>query len=117
MKHKDYWEKIKATAICCLGMFVSLWTTVLHYTTRVNKLFFQFEISHEHISDYSVSIIQTKISTTLQEYRIINWSFLFLVLLGILLIILVYRLNHYPEDERSSCDSDEDARNCNMPSD
>ncbi len=102
MEHREYLERIKATAICCLGVFVSVWTTVLNYTTKVNKLFLQLEISHEHISDYSVSIFQTKILTTLQEYRIINWSFPFLVLLGILLLILVHRLNRYQKDNYSA---------------
>lgn len=102
MKEKTHSEKIKALVGACCGTFIWLWMAVLNYVTRVNRLLLEIDISGAPISDYSVSVIQTKITTAhLEEYRVINWSFPLLVLLGVLILALVHKVNHDPEDRNS----------------
>lgn len=98
------------------GTFIILWSTTLSYISRVHKLLIQLSISDDSISRYAVSVTQTKITTeSLESYRIINWSFPLLVLLGIQLVVLMYWLNSIQNKTVSLYDADGNDASLNKP--
>lgn len=88
-------DKIKAKVRCCYGTVILLWTTMLNHISRARNITLELDSSNRAILEMSVSVFQTKISTVIQEYRIINWSFLYLILLTVLFLSLDRDIIHY----------------------
>ena len=95
-------QKIESLVNACFGTFMLLWVSASHYYSRVQKLIGQLISSNDSIWHYSSSMIRTGIVTESEYYRIFNWGFPLLVLLGVLLLVLMYTVSRQAKASASA---------------
>lgn len=91
-------QKISSLVKACFGTFMLLWVSTSNYYSRIQKLIGELISSNDPILHYSSSMIRTGIITESGYYKIFNWGFPLLVLLGVLLLVLIY-IASYPIKE------------------
>lgn len=100
-------QKIEALVKACFGTFMLLLVSISHYYSRIQKLIGQLISSDDSMWHYSSSMIRTGIITESEYYRIYNWGFPLLVLLGVLLIVLIYSVSHQIKELSTRNETDE----------
>lgn len=95
-------QKIASLVNACFGTFMLLWVSTSCYYSKVQKLIGELISSNDSLWHYSSSMIRTGIITESGYYKIFNWGFPLLVLLGVLLLVLMYTVSRQAKASASA---------------
>ncbi len=102
-KKFQHFQRIESLVSACFGAFILYWTGTSYYHSRVHKILDELVSSNDAIWYYSTSMVRTGIITESEYYRVYNWGFPLLILLGVLLIALMHTVSR-PKKESSCAD-------------